>query len=987
MRRAIQTVLFDLDGVIVFTDRYHYLAWKQLADEQGWKFDEQVNHAMRGIPRMASLQVILDHNGIAASDDEKAAWAERKNEYYKQLLAGINQEDVYPGVVDFLRALKGRDVRLGLCSSSKNARTVLDALGLTPYFDAVVTGDDFQRAKPDPEVFLLGAAKLRTPPFHCLVFEDAPAGVQAALAAKMKCVGVGPAAGLPEAAECIERYEEIDIDALLDSGRVSRLPVEPWALTETTVRPKRAQYWETLFALTNGYLGLRGSYEEDDAELREHAYPGMFINGIYDYEPYNHIVSFPGYPQERHVMLNLCDWRILHVDLDGERFSLFRGTVSEYRRSLDLKRGVVVRSLVWESPRGKRTRIETTRLVSMRRRHSAAIRYTVTPLNWSGPVTFESVTRGTAPSGELAGTHYEVVQQSVCDDARCFVGKTVKAPFRVGMALHHKVSVAGVETSASRRTDWRKDCFVDRFTLEAVEQETPVTLDKFACFYTNIEADDKAVLPSALEGAATDRRDGFDVLLEEQARFWKAHWEQADLEIDGADADQQAVRFALFHLRQSHPEDDRRSISACGMTGDHYWGHVFWDTEMYIAPSFLYVEPALVRPLLMYRYHLLDRARERARQMGGIGALYSWNSISGEECGIIYEASTAEYHLLSAIAHAVAGYVRASGDTAFLRDYGAEILFETSRFLEHRGAYIPARDNRFCINVVCGPDEYGCGINNNCYTNVMAQWHLRYAADVYARLAAEAPEALAALAARIGLADDEPVRWRAAADAMYIPYHEGMGIHAQDDAFLYLDPVDMDLLPRNTDLRELYHPLNLWRMQVAKQADVVLLMLTRGELFSQEQKRANYEYYEPRTNHGSSLSPSIHSIIAAEIGKTDEAYGDFRQSALMDINDFKNNTAGGVHAACLGGTWMAVVNGFAGFRDYESEVRFDPVLPPAWTGLRFKLRAQGRLLGVDVARDRARYTLLDGPEIDFMSGETRVSLTKAAPSFDAPVRH
>lgn len=977
MQHQIQAALFDLDGVVVFTDRYHYLAWKRLCDEQGWDFDEQINHRLRGIPRLASLDVILAHNRVTLTQDEKNALADRKNEYYTQSLKGIGPSDLYPGVVPFLQDLQARGIRLALCSASRNAGTVLDRLDLRRFFDVVVTGHDFTRPKPDPEIFLLGAERLGVPPFHCIVFEDAPSGVEAAHAAGMKCIGVGSPDVVSNARETIQRYDEIDVDAMLDTGRKRAVTPEPWTVTETEVDPRRTQYWETLFALTNGLLGLRGTYEEENETIDAHAHPGMYVNGIYDYEPYEHVIRFPGFPEHRHAMLNLCDWRIINLWIDDERFSLTEGKLIEYRRRLDMRHGRVDRALIWESPRGRRVRIFTRRLVSMVRRHSAAVVYQVTP-QFNGRIILESVIKARVPTDTFKDPHHtDVVGSGMDADACYFDLRTRTAPFRIGMAFAHEI-LGPDEADVTPESRPRRDAWTQRFDVAVHAKET-VRLTKYACFHTSIETPEDEVVTAAVAGVKRDRNDGFARLHHEQSEFWARYWDGADIEIEGNTPDQQAVRFAMYHLRQSHPEDDRRSISACGMTGDHYWGHVFWDTEMYIAPHFLYTQPELLRPLLMYRYHILDRARERARQMGGVGALYSWNSISGEECGIVYEASTAEYHLVSDIAYALWRYVSATGDVAFLHACGAEILFETARFLADRGSFVPLRDGRFCINVVCGPDEYGCGVNNNCYTNMLAQWHFRYACSVYERMREECPAGLASLAGRIGLKPDEPERWRQCADRMYIPFNSKLGIHEQDDSFLYLDPVDMSRVPRHTDLRNDRHPLNLWRMQVAKQADVVLLMLVLGDRFSPEVKRANYEFYEPRTNHGSSLSTSIHSIIASEIGKHDDAYAYFRHSAMMDLNDFKDNTAGGVHAACLGGTWMAVINGFAGMRDYDGGLLFNPTLPAAWTGCRFKLAYRGRVLGVGVNRDSVVYHLISGESLRFESGGRVVTLSPARP--------
>ena len=353
---------------------------------------------------------------------------------------------------------------------------------------------------------------------------------------------------------------------------------------------------------------------------------------------------------------------------------------------------------------------------------------------------------------------------------------------------------------------------------------------------------------------------------------------------------------------------------------------------------------------------------------------------------MVYEAATAEYHLVSDIAYAIWRYVLATGDKDFLYRYGAEILFETARFLSDRGKFIPLRDNKFCINVVCGPDEYGCGINNNCYTNMLAQWHFRYACRVYDEMRQIRPAQFADLATRIGLSDEERGLWQRAADNMYIPYNDGLGIHAQDDSFLYLDPVDMSKLPLFTDLRNHDHPLNLWRMQVAKQADVVLLMFVLGDQFSPSRSG-------PTTSTTSRARTMAHRCRRrstawprAEVGRLDDAYTYFRHSAFMDINDFKDNTAGGVHSACLGGTWMAVVNGFAGMRDYEGGLRFGPVLPRAWKGYRFKLRYRGRLIGVEVSPQKATYRLLDGESVEFRVGEQSIALSRNNATAESGVR-
>jgi len=535
----------------------------------------------------------------------------------------------------------------------------------------------------------------------------------------------------------VQNYADIDCDALLDTGRIRRAPVMPWCVVQTAWEPQRAQYWETLFALSNGLTGLRGTLEEDDEAVQARSSPGMYLNGIYDYEPYEHLWYFPGFATHKHAMLNCADWRIINLYVNCEHVRVGSEKLVSSTRTLDMRQGVVKTSLRWNGAAGP-VDIVIQRLVSMTRRYSAVISYAITPVDADADIVIESVVDEQTRTSTLKEQEHIICQERRVH-LRGMQGRfaTREAPFVWGMAVEHRVRgcAADVELASaadSTRTVWR-------FHLHGRRNRT-VTLDKHACFFTSVETPAHDVLRAAHRQAQRDARDSFAVLTREQRAFWRRYWRTADIAIDGAPADQQAVRFSLFHLRQSHPEDPRRSISANGMTGDHHCGHVFWDTEMYMLPHFLYTEPAIAKPLLMYRYHLLDKARERAKEMGGTGAMFAWNAISGEECGVVFEASTAEYHLQSAIPFAIARYIDATNDAAFLREYGAEIICETARYMAGRGAYIPHKGGLFCINAVCGPDEYGCGVNNNCYTNMLCQWHLRYAVQVCCWLRATYPE-------------------------------------------------------------------------------------------------------------------------------------------------------------------------------------------------------------------------------------------------------
>lgn len=966
-KHHIRAVLFDLDGVVVFTDRFHEMGWRRLAEDNGWEFSAELAHSLRGISRMEALDIILERNGVAdISPGQKAEWADRKNAYYKESVQSIGEGDILPGSLDFIRQLREIGIRTALCSASKNAPAVLDLLSITQLFDEVVCGLDITRSKPDPQVFEMAAERLGIPSFHCLVFEDAPSGIEAARRAGMKCVGVGDPAGLPDAPSIIESYAEIDIEALLDSGRPFRPEPHGWHLVEDSFRARRSLYWESMLAVTNGVIGVRGNLEEacDGVE----SYPATFVNGVVGFMPYHFMWKFPGYPDRGHRVLNACEWTRVSLVVDGERLDVNHPGLKTYRRWLDMKQGSMHRTSVWTTSKGVEVKLTTRRLASMVRREVAALECTVA-VSQACTLRLETVTDGNPVSRHYPETGITCESWELCDGL--MLGRLQSATSRQRLAFAQELTLSAAETPIAGEIDQESG------VLRAVAEHRfadagSFQLCKRIAMVSDLEAPSAELDSEAIK--ALKAAPAMDVLFAEQAGFWDSFWGKADVVIEGDSLDQLGIRLSLFHNRQSVPEDGVRSVSANGQTGDNYGGHVFWDTEMYIVPPLLYTEPERVRGLLEYRYGILDHARDQARKMQGRGALYSWNSITGEECAHVYEASTAEYHLQSAVAWAVDRYVEATCDLDFLHAMGAEMIFETARFLRDRGTFVPHKGNCFCINVVCGPNEYSCGVDNNAYTNYLARWHFLRAAEIYEAMHLRAPEILRALSERIDLDEAEPQGWREAGERMYLPWDESMGIVPQDDQFLGRDPVDMAKIPFHTDVRSLVHPLNLWRMQLIKQADTVLLLFLFRHEFDAETVRKTYVYHESKTNHGSSLSACMHSIVASDIGKDEDAYRFFRESALMDINDLKSNTDGGVHSACLGGTWMAAVNGFGGMRDAPTGLVLNPKLPSRWTRFAFPLVWRGRRIFVDVTADKLAIQHLEGEALDFKLGDKHVRL-------------
>ena len=444
---------------------------------------------------------------------------------------------------------------------------------------------------------------------------------------------------------------------------------------------------------------------------------------------------------------------------------------------------------------------------------------------------------------------------------------------------------------------------------------------------------------------------------------------------------QQGVRFSQFHLLQSIGRDGKTSIAAKGLTGEGYGGHYFWDAETYALPFYLYTKPEIARNMLEYRYSILDKSRARAREMShDKGALYAWRTIAGEECSAYFPAGTAGYHINADIAYATKQYYEATADHEFMLQMGAEMVMETARIWLGIGAYIKRKNNQFCINEVTGPDEYTAMVDNNLYTNAMAQMHLSFAAEIAAKLKKEYPAEFARISKLIDLADDEPAQWTRAAQAMYLPYDQELGVHPQDDTFLNKKIWDFAEMARPSyDLPLHYHYLVIYRHQVCKQADVVLADFLLGNKFSAEDKKRNYDYYEAITTHDSSLSHCTFSIMASEVGYSDKAYQYFMKTARGDLDNLAGNTSYGVHIAAMAGAWMSVVFGFGGMRTYDGKLQFKPYLPDKWKHYSFRTYFQSQLLLVEVTNTEVRYRLLEGTDLQFDHYGNSVQLTEVAP--------
>jgi len=739
-----------------------------------------------------------------------------------------------------------------------------------------------------------------------------------------------------------------------------------WQIVEEQFDLQKAALYETLFALGNGYLGMRGTFDEG---LGGAATEGTFINGFYERAPIVYGEKFIGFAENKQTILNLANPKVIRLTLDGEVFDLRSGSILDYRRSLDLRDGVLRRSLRWQSPRGRQALIETERLVHHTRQHVAAIRWRVTPLNFDGPVAFFSTIDGAIRQSEHAeddprlGVQFKsevlhLEEKAYHGPAALMRHRTVTTRLGVACGIRHAPIPGG---------EWQPvqdDRTIGFQVVLPARQGQAVTLEKFIACVSTLDTSEAHLVPVVLEDLESAASAGFERLAQEQREYLAKFWESADIVVEGDDLLQRGIRFNLFHLLQSAGRDGRTAIAAKGLTGLGYEGHFFWDTEIYILPFFLYTRPEIARQLLEYRYHILNKARERARQMSHpVGALYAWRTINGEECSANFPTGTAQYHINADIAFAIRRYYDATQDADFMRRCGVEILAETARLWMDVGAYIPAKGGAFCINGVTGPDEYQILVNNNAYTNLMARENLRFAAEMAAWLKRSDPAAYAALAQKIRLAEDEPAGWQAAAAKMYVPYDQERGLIAQDDVFLSKEVWDFAHIPReNYPLLLHYHPLVVMRYQVCKQADTVLAEFLLHDQFERDQKQRDYAYYEPLTTHDSSLSTAIFGIVAAELGDVDKAYRYFTETATLDLEDKHHNTEAGIHAANMAGAWQGIVYGFAGMRAKDG-LSFRPVIPPGWQAYAFKVRYRGRLLAARVTAQGAQFRLLEGERL------------------------
>ena len=758
-------------------------------------------------------------------------------------------------------------------------------------------------------------------------------------------------------------------------------PVDEWRIIEKRFAPRYLEQSETIFTLANGYMGIRGAFEEGMPAFQN----GNFINGFHETNPIVYAETAYGFAETAQTMLNVADAKRLRLFVDDEPFILEHANLLYFERILNMREGRLDRNVCWETPAGKRVEIRSTRLVSFDHRHLAAVDYEVVVRNAEAPLVLISEVvlpadalgresgRDLPPEpdpGKLDPRRSRYFSERVllpvkqtCENQRIVLGhRTRNSGMTIACGVDHVV-----QTECAFSTDL--NCDEDHagivYTIAARPGQR-FRITKYISYHTSHSAPVSELVDRTVRTLKRACKGGWRGLCDSQKDYVEDFWRRSDIKIRGDLRVQQSLRWNLFQLLQASARVEGTGIAARGLTGQTYEGHYFWDTEIYLLPFLIYTAPRIAGNLLRFRHSMLPAARRRARQVGEKGALFPWRTINGEEASAYYAAGTAQYHINADIVHAIRKYVEMSGDSEFLAAHGAEILVETARLWMSLGFYSERKNKSFCINGVTGPDEYNAVVDNNLFTNMMARENLRFAAEVMERLRQASPERYAGVVDQTGFSPGEADAWCSAAEAMYIPYDEELGIHLQDDHFPDKQLWDLESEPPgNFPLLLHYHPLVIYRHRVIKQADVVLALFLIGHAFSAEEKRRNFDYYDPLTTGDSSLSVCIQSIIAAENGYGEEAFNYFRYAALMDLADIGGNVRDGVHVASIGGTWMAAIYGLAGMRDYGGILSFDPRLPIQWEGMNFPLTVRGCELEVELVYDQATYRLRKGDELSF----------------------
>ncbi|MFT9485909.1 MAG: glycoside hydrolase family 65 protein [Tepidibacillus sp.] len=742
---------------------------------------------------------------------------------------------------------------------------------------------------------------------------------------------------------------------------MKQFQADEWKVIEDGLHLKENRLAESMMSLGNGHMGMRGNFEED---FSGDSLQGTYVAGVY-YPDKTRVGWWKnGYPEYFAKVLNATNFIGIQVEINGQNLDLAKANVKDFKRELNMKHGYLLRSFTVTDEQNRQTQIEVIRFLSIDDKEIAVISYRVTPLNYVGEIKFtpylDSDVRN--EDANYDEKFWLEVSKAVTPFSGVLTLKTKKLDFLVTTAM--KVAIDG--DVIGQVEVYEKEKYVSNTITVKANANKPVTLFKYVAVTTNRDYQNEELEKIANLRVEVAYNQGFNSLFQAQQQAWESRWKESDIVIEGDIAAQQGIRFNIFQLYQTYDgEDPRLNIGPKGFTGEKYGGSTYWDTEAYCLPFYLSTsDPSIARNLLIYRYNHLEKAKENAAKLGLKGALYPMVTMNGEECHNEWEITFEEIHRNGAIAHAIYNYVNYTGDQSYLSEYGFEVLAEISRFWADRVNYQPQKDVYMILGVT-GPNEYENNVNNNWYTNRIASWTLEYTLEVMDFLKANYPSRLKDLIEKLALQDQEIEKWKEIIAKMYYPIEENLGIFLQQDG--YLDKVQLfvkDLPKEELPLNQHWSWDRILRSCFIKQADVLQGLYFLNDQYTLEQKKNNFDFYEPRTVHESSLSPCVHSILAAEIGYEDKAYELYLRTARLDLDNYNNDTDDGLHITSMAGSWLSIVHGFAGMRVRSGMITFKPFIPKAWEAYSFKILFRGHLLKVSVNKDEVIITQEQGQSFE-----------------------
>lgn len=721
-----------------------------------------------------------------------------------------------------------------------------------------------------------------------------------------------------------------------------------WNVIESEIHIEENRLYESLMSLGNGYMGMRGNFEEDYSgdSLR-----GTYIAGVY-YPDKTRVGWWKnGYPEYFAKVLNATNFIGISIIIDDEKIDLAKTNIKDFKRILDMKNGFLIRNFTIIDSKGREIEVETKRFLSLKRKEIAVISYSIKPLHHDAKVTFLPYLDGDVSNED---SNYdekfwtEIDRRAEVNEGHLTM-KTKKLDFYVTCAMKYNI-IEESKMVVPEISVISKDKFVGNSASVIAHSGKTTTLYKYVAVINNRYMENDMLVDKAKKLLNSAYNIGFEELLNEHKAAWEEHWRESDIVIDGDVSAQQGIRFNIFQLDQTYTgEDPRLNIGPKGFTGEKYGGSTYWDTEAYCIPFYLSThEENIAKNLLIYRFNQLDKAKENARKLGFEGAFYPMVTMNGEECHNEWEITFEEIHRNAAISYAIYNYVRYTGDEKYLVQYGFEVLIEISRFWASRIHYNPYKD-KYMMHGVTGPNEYENNVNNNWYTSTMAIWNLKYTIEVAKKLKSEYSKEYDKIAYKLEFKHEEIDKWQDIISKMYLPYVQELGIFEQQDGYMDKEQILVkDLAKENLPLNQKWSWDRILRSCFIKQADVLQGLYFLNDDYDIETKKRNFDFYEPRTVHESSLSPCIHSILAGEIGYEDKAYELYLRTARLDLDNYNNDTDDGLHITSMAGTWMSITYGFGGMRIKKDTVCLNPFIPKAWKQYSFKILFRKHLLKINV---------------------------------------